>query len=149
MCVCVCVCVCFGSFILKQEMDLEKHYMDLEKHYSLLLGVRNFGMRQDHKTMWGWVWNDKICYNNVTKFGGFSSKFFCFVFSMSFKTKKKKILVCVCGFFFLFVHFLVIFISIMSCVLIFLKLVFIFQFLLVWNSNNKHNICLDMQYLHP
>jgi hypothetical protein len=65
--------MCFGNFILEQEMDLEKDY-------SLLLGVRKFGVKQNHNTMWGWVWNDKICYNNATKFVSFSNEFFCFIF---------------------------------------------------------------------
>jgi hypothetical protein len=38
--------VCFGNFTLGQKRDLEKHY-------SLLLGVRNFGVKQNHNTMWG------------------------------------------------------------------------------------------------
>jgi hypothetical protein len=61
----------------------------------------------------------------------FQASFFVLFFLCFFKPNFFKKLVCVCGFFFLFVHFLVIFISIMSCVLIFLKLVFVFQFLLV------------------
>ncbi len=41
VCVCVCVCLFVGSYSFEQEKDLAKHC-------SLLEGVGNFGLKQDH-----------------------------------------------------------------------------------------------------
>ncbi len=68
---------CVGIFSLEQERDSKKHC-------TLFQGVDNFSFKQYHHTMWRQVWTNKTCLKNVTKFGNFSSEFFCLFFCVFF-----------------------------------------------------------------